>query len=146
MNEKPLTILLTLGLIKKILLYKMSYFPEPHNHSKKKIETELDFSNYASKSDLKNATGVETSNLARLKSVTTNTTNTTTNTSNSVKLVKLIWLTMTQKLMKLKRKFMIMIVVNILLLENETADNFIARLKQANLGSKNGIAFVKNRF
>ena len=35
---------------------------------------------------------------------------------------------------------------NILLLENETADNFIARLKQANLGSKNGIAFVKNRF
>ena len=53
---------------------------------------------------------------------------------------------MTQKFMKLKRKSMIMIVVNILLLENETADNFIARLKQANLVSKNGIAFVKNRF
>ena len=69
----------------------MSYFPEPHTHSKKKkIETELDFSNYATKSDLKNATGVETSNLVGLKSVTTNTTNTTTITSNSVKLVKLI--------------------------------------------------------
>ena len=28
-------ILLTVGLIKKIFLYKMSYFPEQHTHSKK---------------------------------------------------------------------------------------------------------------
>ena len=34
----------------------MSYFPEPHTHSKKKkIEFELDLFNYAAKSDLKNA-------------------------------------------------------------------------------------------
>ena len=36
--------------------------------------------------------------------------------------------------MKLKRKLLIMIMVNILLL---TADTFVARLKQANLASKN---------
>ena len=37
----------------------MSYFLEPHIHSKNKIEVELDLSNYATKSDLRNATGVE---------------------------------------------------------------------------------------
>ena len=53
----------------------MSYFPEPHIHSKVKIEVELDLSNYATKSDLKNATGGDTSDfaekadLASLKSV-----------------------------------------------------------------------------
>ena len=31
----------------------MSYFPEPHNHSKIKVEVGLDLSNYATKSDLK---------------------------------------------------------------------------------------------
>ena len=31
----------------------MSYFPEPHTHSKNKIEVELHLSNYATKSDLK---------------------------------------------------------------------------------------------
>ena len=51
----------------------MSYFP-PYHHSKNKIEVELDFSNFATKSDLKNATGVDTSqfyvkdDLANLKS------------------------------------------------------------------------------
>ena len=42
---------LTVGLIKKILLYKTSYFPEPYTRGEKKIE--LDLSNYATKSDLK---------------------------------------------------------------------------------------------
>ena len=40
------------GLIKKILLYKMSYVPEPNICSKNKIEVELDLSNYAAKADL----------------------------------------------------------------------------------------------
>ena len=52
----------------------MSYFPEPHTHSKKKIEFELDLSTYAKKCDLKNVTGADTSDftkkidLANLKS------------------------------------------------------------------------------
>ena len=41
------------GLIKMILLYEMSYFPESHTHSKNKIGVELDLSNYGTKSDLK---------------------------------------------------------------------------------------------
>ena len=39
----------------------MSYFPEAPNHSKNKIEVELD----AIKSDLKNATFVDTSNFVK---------------------------------------------------------------------------------
>ena len=35
----------------------MNYFPF-NGHSKNEIEVELDLSNYATKSDLKNATGV----------------------------------------------------------------------------------------
>ena len=42
----------------------MSYFPEPHTHRKKK-EFELDLSNYATKSDLKNVTVVDTSDFAK---------------------------------------------------------------------------------
>ena len=38
----------------------MNYFPETHTN-KNKIEIELDLSNYAPKSDLKNATGIDTS-------------------------------------------------------------------------------------
>ena len=46
----------------------MSCFSEPHTHSKNKIEVKLDLSNYDTKSDLKTATGVDTSDLASLKS------------------------------------------------------------------------------
>ena len=49
---------LIVGLIKNILLYKVSYFPEEYTRSKNKIKFEFDLSNYATKSDLKNATGV----------------------------------------------------------------------------------------
>ena len=35
----------------------MIYFPESYNHSKNKTKFELDLSNYATKSDLKKATG-----------------------------------------------------------------------------------------
>ena len=43
----------------------MSCFPEPHTISKNKIEVELDLSNYVTKSDLKNASGVDTSDFAK---------------------------------------------------------------------------------
>ena len=41
----------------------MSYF-SPYGHSKNKIKVELDLSNYATKSDLKSATGVDISQFA----------------------------------------------------------------------------------
>ena len=50
---------------KKILLHKNgSSFP-PYSHSKNKIEIELDSSNYARKSDLKNEIGVDASQFAK---------------------------------------------------------------------------------
>ena len=42
----------------------MSYFP-PYGNSKNKIKVELDLSIYATKSDLKNTTGVDTSQFAK---------------------------------------------------------------------------------
>ena len=50
---------------KKILLYEMSYFPELCIYNKNKIKFELNLSNYATKCDLKRATVVDTSNLAK---------------------------------------------------------------------------------
>ena len=43
----------------------MSYFSEPHIHSNNKIELELNLSNYATKSDVKNETGVDTSDFTK---------------------------------------------------------------------------------
>ena len=66
----------------------------------------------------------------------------TTDTSNLIK--KLI---ITQKLIKLKRKLLIIIMINTLLLKNFnklTEDNFTARLAQPNLASKSDIVnFIK---
>ena len=42
----------------------MSYFP-PYSHNNDKIEIELDLSDYATKSNLKNATGVDTLQFAK---------------------------------------------------------------------------------
>ena len=50
---------------KKILLYKISYFPEPYTSSKNKIEVELDLASYAAKSDLKNKANVDISKFAK---------------------------------------------------------------------------------
>ena len=67
-------IFLIVRLIKKILLDKMSYFPESYSRSKNKTQVELDLLNYATISDLNNAAGVDTSeftkktDLANLKS------------------------------------------------------------------------------
>ena len=49
---------LIVGLIKNMLLHKMSYFPQPFTHGKKN-------SNYATKSDLKSAAGVDTSKVVK---------------------------------------------------------------------------------
>ena len=59
-NEKAAMTIFTVGLIKKIKLYKMSYFPERLIHMKNEIEVDFDLSNYATKSDLKNAIDADT--------------------------------------------------------------------------------------
>ena len=43
----------------------MCYFPEPYTYRKTKIELVLDLANYATKSDLKDATGVDTLKFAK---------------------------------------------------------------------------------
>ena len=43
----------------------MIYFPEPYDHSKNEIKFALDLSNHATKSDLQNARGVDTSDFAK---------------------------------------------------------------------------------
>ena len=62
---KVMKILSTFGLIKKISLYKMSDSPELCTQKKKKLNGELIFSNYPTKSDLKNATGIDISDFAK---------------------------------------------------------------------------------
>ena len=52
-SRKTMLISLTVGLIKKILLYKMNYFPKLSSHSKNKIKVQLVLSDYATKSDFK---------------------------------------------------------------------------------------------
>ena len=52
------------GLIKKLLLYKLSqYFPNPYERFSKNVKIKLDLCNQAAKADLKVVTGVNTSNL-----------------------------------------------------------------------------------
>ena len=57
-NKKVMMIHLIAGLIKKIMLCKMSY-SSSYSHSKSKIDAKLYLSNYAIKYNLKNATGVD---------------------------------------------------------------------------------------
>ena len=65
LNAEAMILLLIVGLITKISLDKTCYFPEPYNRSRNKIKVELDLSNYATRSDLKNATGVDTSKFVK---------------------------------------------------------------------------------
>ena len=60
LNGKVMIITLTVGLVKMIKLSKMGDFLKPFNNKNK-----IDLSNYATKSDLKNATGVYTSQFAK---------------------------------------------------------------------------------
>ena len=64
-SAKVMIIFLTVGLIKKILIYKMSYFRKSYTLNKSKVKVELDFFNYSTKFDLKNATCVDISNFAK---------------------------------------------------------------------------------
>ena len=51
LNGKVLVIHLIVGLVKKILLYKMSYFAELYTCSQNKTKIELNLSKYATKSE-----------------------------------------------------------------------------------------------
>ena len=62
-NEKGMTILLIVGLIKKIL-YKMSQYFPPYRSFGGNVKVELDLYSYATKTDLKNVTHVDISNFA----------------------------------------------------------------------------------
>ena len=64
-NEKFMIIRLIARLIKKILLNKMSSFPEPFSHNENKINVKLDLFNCATKFDLKGATCIVTSSLLK---------------------------------------------------------------------------------
>ena len=52
-------------MVKKIILYKITYSRAPNTHIKNKKIIELDLSSYATKSDLENATGVNKSKFAK---------------------------------------------------------------------------------
>ena len=54
---------LIIGSIKDIV-QRNEYFPEPKSLGGK-VKVELDLSNYATKTDLKNATGIDTSSFAK---------------------------------------------------------------------------------
>ena len=56
---------LIIGIIKTYFYVKLSYFPDPYTSIKNKTKTVLDLFNYTTKSDLKSATGIDTSQLGR---------------------------------------------------------------------------------
>ena len=45
----------------------MSYYRKPDSHIRDKVKVVLDFTNYATKKELKDATGVDTSDLTAKK-------------------------------------------------------------------------------
>ena len=65
LNEKGMKLHLITGLIKK-RLYKMiqTIWVKPYKSFGVNINVKVDLSNYATKADLKDATGIDTSNLA----------------------------------------------------------------------------------
>ena len=48
----------------------MSYYPESDSYIRDEVKVVLGFSNYATKNDLDDATGVDTSNLAAKRDIT----------------------------------------------------------------------------
>ena len=52
-------ICLMAGLVNKISLYILEFYHKPDSCGRNKIKVELDLSNYAIKSDIRNATSVE---------------------------------------------------------------------------------------
>ena len=64
LNGKGMIIHLIVGLIKKFLYEKSQYFPKPFRSLGRNINVKVDLSNYATKTDLKNVTHVDTSSFA----------------------------------------------------------------------------------
>ena len=50
--RQGMIVLFTVGLIKNIFLWKLSYFAEPYICNKNKIKAEFDYCNYTRESDL----------------------------------------------------------------------------------------------
>ena len=64
LNGKATIVLLTIGLIKKASINERIFSkPKP---LRRKVKVELDLYNYATKADLKNLTGAETSKFAKM--------------------------------------------------------------------------------
>ena len=64
LNGKIMIINSIVGLIKKTLHKMSKYFYKPYSTFEGNVKVELDLSSYATKADLKNPTGVDTSKLA----------------------------------------------------------------------------------
>ena len=64
LNGKVMIVHLIVGSINKKTVKISEYFPETKS-SGKKVKVELDLSNYATKTNLKNATGVDTWNFSK---------------------------------------------------------------------------------
>ena len=64
-SGKVIIIRLIAGETKKISLYKISNFPEPDSYDESTIKFELGLSNYATKPDIKDLTGVDTPDFAK---------------------------------------------------------------------------------
>ena len=64
LNGKAVIIFLTLGLIKKDKVEIREHFPQLKSFGRR-VKVESDLSNYATKVDSKNATGVDTSKFAK---------------------------------------------------------------------------------
>ena len=60
-NGKVMTIVLIVGLIKRSHIKISQYFPKPFRSFGGNTNVKVDLSNYASKTDLKNVTHVDTS-------------------------------------------------------------------------------------
>ena len=64
-GRKVMVVFLIVGLMKKILLDKTSYYSEQDRHSRNKGKVELPLSNYATKSEVKKVIGKNTSDSAQ---------------------------------------------------------------------------------
>ena len=64
LNGKATIVLLTIGLVKKTSINEWIF--SKSKPLRRKVKVELDLSNYATKADLKNSTGAETSKFAKM--------------------------------------------------------------------------------
>ena len=65
LNGKATIVLFKVGWIKKDIIQMSEYSPKPQSFGEV-VKVELDLSNYGTKADLKNATGVDTSKFAKI--------------------------------------------------------------------------------